>query len=268
MIGDILLKIYFWRHTPKALRNVGRRIYAATGSHFLDMRKIQLNEVLAFYTNLSIIKKGDLVFDLGANKGIYSETFSRLGARVVAVEPQPECAKQIRALAEKYPGISVVEAGVSDTPGYLDLFIAKENVSSTFSLRVKDWAEGVEKVEYCGKIRVPMTTINELMGRYGAPDYCKLDIEGFEKKVLLTLGKATAIKQLSFEFHNLMMDDTVEIIKHLSIIGYNKFNFQVHGSDTAALELPNWKNGGEIIIELEKRCKGKTHIMGDVFASL
>jgi tRNA G37 N-methylase Trm5 len=36
------------------------------------------------------VSAGDLVFDIGANIGDYAEMFARLGARVVAVEPNPE----------------------------------------------------------------------------------------------------------------------------------------------------------------------------------
>ena len=37
------------------------------------------------------IHRGDLVFDVGANVGIYSEIFTELGANVIAIEPKPYC---------------------------------------------------------------------------------------------------------------------------------------------------------------------------------
>ena len=42
-----------------------------------------------FYSKL--IQNGDLCFDVGANVGNRTEAFLKLGARIVAVEPQPEC---------------------------------------------------------------------------------------------------------------------------------------------------------------------------------
>ena len=43
---------------------------------------------LNFYSEL--IKKDDLCFDIGANYGNRSEVFIKLGAKVVAFEPQPK----------------------------------------------------------------------------------------------------------------------------------------------------------------------------------
>jgi predicted RNA methylase len=42
-----------------------------------------------FYSQF--VSSGDLVFDVGANVGNRSKIFSRLGARVIAFEPQPAC---------------------------------------------------------------------------------------------------------------------------------------------------------------------------------
>src|SRR5690349_7677956 len=44
-----------------------------------------------FYAQL--IRPGNLVFDVGANYGEYSQMFMRLGARVIAMEPNPSCAR-------------------------------------------------------------------------------------------------------------------------------------------------------------------------------
>ncbi len=40
-----------------------------------------------FYSQF--IRPGDLVFDIGANRGDRTEVFVQMGARVVAAEPQP-----------------------------------------------------------------------------------------------------------------------------------------------------------------------------------
>ena len=50
-----------------------------------------------FYSEL--IKKNDLCFDIGANYGNRSEVFLKLGAKVVAFEPQP---KPLKFLKRKF----------------------------------------------------------------------------------------------------------------------------------------------------------------------
>jgi hypothetical protein len=42
------------------------------------------------------VKPGDLVFDIGAHVGDRVAAFRRLGARVVAVEPQPALVRTLR----------------------------------------------------------------------------------------------------------------------------------------------------------------------------
>jgi hypothetical protein len=49
------------------------------------------------------VRRGNLVFGVGANVGMYSEVFSELGAQVVAVEPNPEFCKNLRRLARVRP---------------------------------------------------------------------------------------------------------------------------------------------------------------------
>src|SRR3972149_2335437 len=44
------------------------------------------------------LKPGDLAFDIGAHVGDRVASFRRLGARVVAVEPQPQLARLLRVL--------------------------------------------------------------------------------------------------------------------------------------------------------------------------
>ena len=54
------------------------------------------------------VRPGDLAFDIGAHVGDRIGSFRRLGARVVALEPQPLCARAIRAI---YAGDDKVDAG-------------------------------------------------------------------------------------------------------------------------------------------------------------
>lgn len=45
------------------------------------------------------VRPRDLVFDIGANRSEYTRLYIALGARVVAVEPNPELAEVIAATA-------------------------------------------------------------------------------------------------------------------------------------------------------------------------
>src|SRR5215467_6634031 len=51
-------------------------------------RSDSLRQEVEFYETVLVgFERGDLIFDIGANEGAKTEVFLRLGARVVAVEP-------------------------------------------------------------------------------------------------------------------------------------------------------------------------------------
>ena len=58
-------------------------------------RRAQYRAEISFYSNF--ISSNDLCFDIGANIGSKTEAFLAIGASVVAVEPQPDLAREIRA---------------------------------------------------------------------------------------------------------------------------------------------------------------------------
>src|SRR5262245_40105470 len=58
----------------------------------------------------------ELAFDIGAHVGDRTGSFRRLGARVVTLEPQPLCARAIRAIYAGDGGIALVEAACGARP--------------------------------------------------------------------------------------------------------------------------------------------------------
>jgi len=58
------------------------------------------------------IKRGSLVFDIGANIGDYSRCFLSLGARVVAVEPLPSTVEILQKTLRPKKRVHIVSAAV------------------------------------------------------------------------------------------------------------------------------------------------------------
>ena len=79
---------------------------------------------------------GSLVFDIGASKGEMSDAFLALGARVLAVEPNPLLAEE---LARHFgPVLTVENAAVGATAGQAQLHLGRDPGHSTLS---GDWLE-------------------------------------------------------------------------------------------------------------------------------
>ncbi|MBD2699763.1 FkbM family methyltransferase [Spirosoma sp. BT702] len=148
-----------------------------------------------FYKTL--IKPGDLCFDVGANIGNRTAIFLGLKARVVAIEPQPSC---VEALKKRFGNqIELVAKGLGATEGELPIHISTNSTLSSFS---EEWIDAVQDrfADYSWNetIMVPVTTLDDLIASYGVPTFCKIDVEGFELQVLR--GLTQPIPMLSLEY--------------------------------------------------------------------
>lgn len=128
------------------------------------------------------VHPGDVVFDCGANIGVYTKVALAAGAKlVVAIEPAPEnveCLRRNYAAEIGQGRVVVVPKGVWDRDDVLVLREDKGN-SARDSFVVSYGAEARET-------RVPLTTIDELVQelKLDSVGFMKLDIEGAEKRAL------------------------------------------------------------------------------------
>ena len=103
--------------------------------------------MLRFYNQF--INQGDLCFDIGANMGDWSEIFLSLGARVIAIEPQMDCANSLRKRFEKKSTFTLLQNGVGKKEELKELRVAGNLINSTFS------DEFIEKYKHYDYARWP-----------------------------------------------------------------------------------------------------------------
>jgi 23S rRNA (adenine-N6)-dimethyltransferase len=87
---------------------VSPRAQRGRGRHFLRSSKLAAELVRA-----ADIRRGELVYDLGAGGGILTAALSRVGARVVAVELDPELAADLR---RRFPEVLEGDASRLELP--------------------------------------------------------------------------------------------------------------------------------------------------------
>ncbi len=140
------------------------------------------------------VKHGSLAFDIGANKGEVSAAFLELGARVVAVEPNPELAREISRCYGR--GIRVENAAVGAEPGRAELNLGRDSGHSTLS---REWLERAPTADrWEGTVLTDVTTLDALIEKYGTPDFVKIDVEAYEAEVLA--GVSIRLPALCFEY--------------------------------------------------------------------
>ena len=172
------------------MRSLG--VYYGRGS-----RRIEKDRLYAQF-----IKPGDLVFDVGAHVGDRVASFRRLGARVVAIEPQPALAFTLKALYGRDRNVTVESTALGKNTGTLNMKINLDNptvsTASVAFIAAAKGASGWERQVWEKTISVPVTTLDTLIEAHGMPTFVKIDVEGFEAEVLAGMTRPAAA--LSFEF--------------------------------------------------------------------
>ncbi len=207
------------------------------------------------------IKPNDLVFDVGANVGNRVEVFLNCGAKVVAIDPQPSC---VEILRKKFGStITVEQVGLGSEEGELEMHIASDSTVSTFdSSYIQETKDKFKYTNWTGTIRVPITTLENLIAKYGVPKFCKIDVEGFELQVLK--GLHSQIPVMSIEYIAPERTDAaiecISVLKNISPTGL--FNYSIGESMQWALE--NWMTFSEFERHLKTESFNSTSF-GDIY---
>src|SRR5689334_11334741 len=141
---------------------------------------LKLRRARAFYRQF--IQPGDLCFDIGAHVGDRLGHFLSLGARVVAVEPQPRLIAGLKRRFGNDPRVALVDAALGATSGKAKLAIdpAHPTVATLSADYIAQAGEsrGFRGVRWREEVEVEVTTLDALIAAHGMPTFCKIDVEG------------------------------------------------------------------------------------------
>jgi FkbM family methyltransferase len=215
-----------------------------------------------FYSQF--VQPGALCFDIGAHLGGRSRAFLELGARVVAVEPQPQCAACLQSRWAGERRFTLIPKAVGAQPGSATLYINRLN--STISTLASDaWREAMaaaatRRERWDHRVDVEVTTLDQLIEAYGRPDFCKIDVEGFEEQVLA--GLSHPLPALSFEFISFEKTSALACLRRLMALGAYRFNWSLR--ERLRLESPSWVDAP--CVEQMIHAVGHRIVSGDIYA--
>lgn len=153
---------------------------------------------------LEFIKDGDVVIDAGANVGAYSFAFKDKASEVICFEPNPKAFECLKYNLSKFDNVFLMNSALGIEPGK-GIIIDNENAGASFvNLNTK------------GNIRVSTIDI------FNIPkvDFIKIDVEGFELKVL-----QGAIKTIQKFKPKLYIEINSETLKRCNATAHDIFYF-------------------------------------------
>lgn len=198
------------------------------------------------------IEEGDIIFDVGANIGIFgARAFQRFkNLRVFAFEPIPDIHKVLSANAQRFGGKAyhALNCGLSDKAGELN-FTYYPNAPALSTAHGSDWEKNPNEFKEAvagslrtapmwyarfiprflsgfiarrlransQEVRCPLRTISEIIDEHQLPriDLLKIDCEGAELAVLQGIRAEhwTNIRKAVIEVHDI--DGRLETIQNL-----------------------------------------------------
>jgi FkbM family methyltransferase len=216
--------------------------------------------------NALFVAPGARVFDIGAHVGDRTGSFLRLGASVVALEPQPRVVRALRLIYRRCPRVLVLPVSAGARAGEIALHLNSRNptvaTASPEFLAAAAGAQGWEDQIWDRTITVPVTTLDALIAEHGLPDFVKIDVEGHELAVLQ--GLSTAIPALSFEFTTIQRTAAYDCIDRLLALARYEFNLSL--GEEHALRHATWQSADALRAELASLPHAANS--GDVYARL
>jgi FkbM family methyltransferase len=228
--------------------------------HAIPTRQRRLRRLYAQFAG-----PGDIAFDIGAHAGNRTRALAAIGCRVVAVEPQPDFARLLRALFARTARVEIVEAAIGASPGRATLAISDRH--PTVTTLATAWREArAAETEFAGvrwnrQIEAEVITLDRLIARFGVPSFVKIDVEGGELGVLA--GLTQPIPAISFEYLTSALDQFRAAVARLQTLAPYRFNWSPR--ETYRLASSSWLTEEELLAELSASHAGQH---GDVYARL
>ena len=155
-----------------------------------------------------VVEKGDVVLDIGANKGFFTLNALQKGAsKVYSVEPVKHSYEQIKKLLNDFPNVEPINKAIGETNGIISMFVDSD-ASATNCVTTYGDMFGRES----NKVDVESVNINTLIEQINSDiNYMKVDCEGSEFELFKTITEKNlkGIGKLVIETHGDEIDSFV-----------------------------------------------------------
>ena len=170
---------------------------------FYAKLRAEIWEPKTFATLKEFLDKDTIYVDIGGWIGVTPFWASHLAKRVITVEPDPKCRAILKALAPRYPNVTVIEGALSPDKELKINAVAGFGSSETSALAIGDGEA----------VAVPGLSIVQVMPpTEEGPVFVKVDIEGYEYEIADEIAKLSRyrVKGLQVAVHPHLYARTLE----------------------------------------------------------
>jgi len=176
---------------------------------------------------IDTFRSGDVLFDIGANVGLYSIYAARRSVRVIAFEPESQNYALINQniyLNDVADRVQCIAVALSDRSGldyiYLSRFRAGESMHNFGG--AEDWQHHVFKPTFQqGSLSFSLDGFLEFQPA-PFPTHIKIDVDGIEAKIVRGAGRTLRdgrLRSLLVEFNGALAED-LEAIEEIQCAGF------------------------------------------------
>lgn len=195
-----------------------------------------------------LLRRGDVVFDIGANVGYTAALFSHIVSSpegvVVAVEPSPRSFALLERSMASVSNVKLLNVGVSDKAGQLTFYVPPSLDRASFV-----------PISGAVRIEVEVKSVDDLAKSLGHPCFIKVDVEGHEPNVFAgatdTLGRDDRPIVIFEALNSEVLDHCTSLLSNLSGGNYRYGRIRSDGavvpfsdSNTSDyIAIPKWAEG-------------------------
>jgi len=172
-----------------------------------DLYQFGIRERASTEKMKTILKKNQVVVDIGANIGYYVLIEANMGAKVYAIEPVPDNYNSLKKNIELngYKNIKTYNIAIGNKIGKQTMYLSEK--SNLHSMNAKE-----------GKpIQVDIMTLDKFLSDKEIPDIVRMDVEGYEYEIIKgmkgTLKKMKSGSWLFIEIHKLESKRAKQVFK-------------------------------------------------------
>ena len=177
------------------------------------------------------------------------------------VEPVKETCDILKDTFGADERVSILQVGIGSEAGFKNIHISNVSEVSTFSEAFieKYKTQKTFEINWNNTSSVEIKTLDELISLYGLPDFCKVDVEGYELEVLK--GLSQALPAMSLEYNAKLKNVAIDCINELSKFDALSYNFSPYESMEFSFSL--WQQPTEFLAYI----KGlpKEMLTGDIY---